>query len=378
MRIVYLIQHTCNAAGMERVLCNKVNWLVEHHGYQIHIVTTDQKGRKPFFDFAPQITHTDLGINYEDNNDKGILRKTISYLCKQRLHRKKLTKLLKTLKADIVISMFGPEVSFLYKIKDSSAKILEIHFSKFFRRQRARKGLIGFSDKIRSLQDEKHVCRYDRFVVLTHEDKTYWGNHPNIEVIHNASTFIPSAQAALDNKRVISVGRLTHQKGFDMLVEAWGLVHARHPDWHLTIVGGGEEQQQRQTQIHALGLSDVIQLIPPTQQIEKEYLDSSIYALSSRYEGFGMVLVEAMACGVPSVAFACKCGPRDIITSEENGILITPGDIPALANGICRLIEDHTLRTEMGIKAAESIRTNFNQEKIMGQWVALFDKLSRE
>lgn len=373
MRIVYCILGIYNSGGMERVLCNKANWLVDA-GYDVSIITTDQKERTPFFSFSPRITHYDLEINYTDLEGLGIARKTIGYLKKQREHRVKLTTLLHQLQADIVISMFGSEVGFLYKIQDGSKKVLEIHFSKYFRLQQARGGLWWAADKWRSIQDERHIRKYDKFVVLTHEDKTYWGDCPNIEVIHNAATFLPSEQASLENKRVISVGRLTHQKGYDMLLEAWKPVHERHPDWKLTIVGGGEEKEQRKQQIMTLGLESSVELLPPTSQIVQEYLDSSIYVLSSRYEGFGMVLVEAMACGLPAVAFSCKCGPRDIITNEKDGLLVETGDLAKLADAICRLIENPDLRLRMGSEAAETIQQKFNPNKIMTQWDQLFNK----
>lgn len=376
MKIVYLILGTFNSGGMERVLCNKANWLTEIAGHSLFIITTDQQGRTPFFNFSSRITHYDLGINYTDLKGFGIAKKTIGYIQKQRLHKSKLSVLLQELQADIVISMFGPEVGFLYQIQDGSRKILEIHFSKYFRMQQARGGLWWVADKWRSIQDQKYIRKYDKFVVLTHEDKTYWGNHANIEVIHNASTFIPSTQATLDNKRVISVGRLTHQKGYDMLVEAWRLVNARHPDWRLTLVGSGEEQEKLQAQIQRLGLSNVIQLLSPTPMIEKEYLDSSIYVLSSRYEGLPMVLLEVMSCGVPAVAFACKCGPRDVITNEKDGLLICPYNIAELAEGICRLIENPYLRRKMGVQAKEIIRHKFSENTIMEQWNTLLNTIA--
>lgn len=374
MKIVYCILGTHNSGGMERVLCNKTNWLIDA-GYDVSIITTDQKERTPFFSFSPHITHYDLGINYSDLEGLNIARKTIGYLKKQREHRAKLEALLYRLHADIVISMFGPEVGFLYKIQDGSKKVLEIHFSKYFRLQQARGGLWWAADKWRSIQDERHIRKYDKFVVLTHEDKTYWGDCPNIEIIHNAATFLPSEQASLENKRVISVGRLTHQKGYDMLLEAWKPVHERHPDWKLAIVGGGEEKEQRKQQIVTLGLESSVELLPPTSQIVQEYLDSSIYVLSSRYEGLPMVLLEAMSCGLPAVAFTCKCGPKDIITDEKDGLLVETGDLAKLADAICRMIENPDLRLRMGSEAAETIREKFNELRIMQQWNDLFLRL---
>lgn len=378
MKIAYCILGTFNSGGMERVLCNKANWLSEKAGYEVSIITTDQKGRSPFFDFSPRIGHYDLGINYCDLPEKGVLQKIGGYLRKQRLHKARLAVLLAELKADVVISMFGTEVGFLPKMKDGSRKVAEIHFSKYFRVQQARGGWRRATDKWRSMRDPKLIRSYDKFVVLTREDKAYWGAHPNTEVIHNASAFVPSLQAELENKRVISVGRLTYQKGYDLLIDAWKLVNARYPDWKLTIVGGGEETEQRRAQIKALGLESAVELMPPTKSIEKEYLDSSIYVLSSRYEGLPMVLLEAMACGVPAVAFACKCGPRDVITPGKDGILVEQGDVGGLARGLIRLMENKDLRVRMGRQAAETVREKFNEQRIMGQWMDLFSGLCRQ
>ena len=124
---------------MERVLANKANYLTEL-GYDITIITTDQRERSPYFQLDPRIKNVDLGINYTDNNNKGLLQKLLSYPRKQKMHRQKLQNILIELKADIVISMFDNDASFMYKIKDGSRKILEIHFSRFKRLQYGRKG----------------------------------------------------------------------------------------------------------------------------------------------------------------------------------------------------------------------------------------------
>lgn len=375
MKILYLIYGTFNSGGMERVLCNKANWLVAH-GYDITIITTDQQDKKSFFDFSTKIEMVDLGVNFTQTNGANIVSKTVQYLKKQRQYRKRLANYLSNHRADIVISMFGAETHWLPILKDGSRKLVEIHFSKYFREQQCRGGLWRLSDLIRSKQDEKAIKKYDRFVVLTNEDKGNWGDCSNIEVIHNASIFAPTAQAELHNKRVISVGRLIYQKGYDMLIDAWTVVAAQHPDWRLTIVGGGEELGQRQAQVKRLGLDGSVELIPPSSTIEREYLDSSIYALSSRYEGLPMVLLETMACGVPVVAFTCKCGPRDVITDGIDGLLVEDGSVQDLATGICKLIENDDLRTRMGAEAARTVRENFNEDKIMAQWVQLFNNLS--
>jgi hypothetical protein len=188
MKIVYCIAGTYNSGGMERVLTDKANWLCDH-GYDIAIVTTDQKGRQPFFALNDNIPCFDLKINYADNNGSSFINKLLHYPIKQCKHKRSLSKLLEKLKADIVVCMFNNDASFIYKIKDGSRKVLEIHFSKFKKLQYGRKGLWRWADKWRTKRDEKIVRHFDKFVVLTKEDASYWGSLPNITVIPNARTF---------------------------------------------------------------------------------------------------------------------------------------------------------------------------------------------
>ena len=236
MKIIYCIACTCHSGGMERVLTNKANYLARH-GYEIVVVTTDQRGKQPFFPLEPSIRSIDLGINYDENNGKSFLNKLLHYPVKQALHRKRLKAVLMKERPNVTVSMFNNDAGFIPGIKDGSAKLLEIHFSKFKRLQYGRKGLWRLADRWRSKQDERTVRKFDRFVVLTEEDKAYWGNLPNIMVIPNAISSIPAGTALLENKRVIAVGRYTFQKGFERLVDAWHLLASRFPDWKLDIIG---------------------------------------------------------------------------------------------------------------------------------------------
>ncbi|MCL1669408.1 glycosyltransferase family 4 protein [Elizabethkingia ursingii] len=376
MKIIYNILGTYNSGGMERVLANKVNYLAGR-GYDITIITTDQQGRKPYFELDPRIECIDLGINYTENIDKGILKKILSYSKKQKSHRKKLENVLIGHKADITISMFDNDASFIYKIKDGSKKVLEIHFSRFKRLQYGRKGIWGIIDKYRSYKDLEIVKKYDRFIVLTHEDKDYWGELSNIRVIPNANSFIPSGYPNLEAKNVIAVGRYDYQKGFDELISVWENVYKLHPDWSLNIFGQGPLKQELQKQINKLGLSEVVHLCPPVKNIEKEYLNSSVLAMTSRYEGLPMALLEAQVCGLPMVAYSCKCGPKDIIHNNINGYLINEGDQKSMAEKLICIINDPILRKEMG---AESLRLSgdYTQDQIMKQWVELFKQVIRD
>lgn len=373
MKIIYCIACTCHSGGMERVLANKANYLARH-GYEIVVVTTDQRGAQPFFLLEPGIRSIDLGINYDENNGKSFLNKLLHYPFKQCRHKKRLKAVLMEERPDVTVSMFNNDAGFIPGIKDGSAKLLEIHFSKFKRLQYGRKGLWKLADRWRSKQDEKTVRKFDRFVVLTEEDKAYWGNLPNIMVIPNAISGIPAGTALLENKRVIAVGRYTYQKGFERLVDAWHLLASRFPDWKLDIIGDGEERPLLEQRIRSYGLERQVTLTRPTQEIGKVYQEASILASSSRYEGLPMVLLEAQSFGIPIVAFQCKCGPKDVVSDGINGYLVPEGDIAGMSQRLEILMKDVTLRKRMGLKAKESA-LRFNEEVIMKKWMYTFQTL---
>ena len=373
MKIVYCIAKTHNSGGMERVLANKANYLIRH-GYEVTIITTDQQGKEPFFSLDERIQCYDLEVNYEENNGKSFINKLIHYPFKQAKHKRGLSALLKSLKADIVISMFCNDVSFITNIKDGSRKVLEIHFSKFKRLQYGRKGIWKLADWYRSKTDKKIIGAFDKFVVLTEEDRGYWGELSNIEVIPNMLSFSPKNVAALKNRKVIAIGRYTHQKGFDYLIHAWKIVCEHHTDWTLDIIGGGELMQELQSLIDENHLGEYVHLVSPTTHIEEIYQQASILVMSSRYEGLPMVLLEAEAFGLPIVSFACKCGPRDIITDGIEGFLVPEGNINILAAKVIELMDDETLRLRMGI-AAKLNSERFSEADIMNKWMKLFQSL---
>ena len=377
MKIIYCTHSLCNPGGMERVLVNKVTYIVERLHWDISIVTTDQKGRPSFYPLPAGVRVTDLGINYSDDNVKSVTGKILGYLQKRRRHKRLLTSLLEREKPDIVVSLYPSESSFIPDIKDGSKKVLELHFCKYFRLQYGRKGLLGMIDKWRTHQDERIVRRFDKFVVLTNEDKEYWGNLHNIEVIPNAAMNMGGHFSDVANHRVIAVGRLDYQKGFDRLIQAWCYIQrdGRYQDWHLDIFGQGEWHEMLENMISERNLNDSIRLNNPTNQIGREYAQSSLIVMTSNYEGFGMVLVEAMACGVPAVAFDCKCGPRDIISDGENGLLVPNGDIPGLAEAMMKLMGDYELRRRMSGKARQVVDT-YSEKAVMDKWVRLFTSLA--
>lgn len=374
MKLIYCIRAIYNPGGMERVLLNKVSYWVEKLGWSVTIVTTDQQNRPPFYPFPKQVRMIDLGINYADDNDKNVWLKIIGYLFRKRRHRKRLTVLLQKEKADIVVSLYPSESSFLPNIKDGSRKVLELHFCKFFRLQYGRSGLLGAIDKWRTMQDENIARKFDKFVVLTDEDRGYWGKLPNIEVIPNAAMHIGKEYSNVSNLRVIAVGRLDYQKGFDRLIQAWNIVQqqGQYTDWTLDIFGQGEWHNLLQQMIDERGLD--VHIYPPTQNIGDEYAKSSLLVMSSNYEGFPMVMIEAMACGLPVVSYDYKCGPKDIIRHGENGLLVPNGNIEKLAEAMMRLMGSKLYREKLADNARKIV-DKYSEEAVMSKWLELFSSL---
>ncbi len=377
MKIKYCIHSIYNPGGMERVLLNKACWLSEKLGWDVTVVTTDQHGRPPFYPFPERVRMIDLGINYSEDNCKPLYQKIAGYLRKRRKHKELLTELLMREEADLVVSLYPSESSFIPDIKDGSKKVLELHFCKFFRLQYGRKGMIGLIDRLRTRQDERIAAKFDKFVVLTNEDRGYWGDMRNIEVIPNAAREIDAPNTDVESsRRIIAVGRMDYQKGYDRLVEAWRIVKENgYPEWTLDIFGQGEWREMLQERIDRYGLQDSMKLNAPTKEIEREYEKSAMLVMSSNYEGFPMVMIEAMAAGLPVVAFDFKCGPRDIIDGD-NGVIVENGDVEGLAKGMMRLMEDEELRGRMS-EGARKVVERYSEEVVMEKWVELFEGLGR-
>lgn len=373
MKILYNIAGTRHSGGMERILAVKSNWLVSN-GYEVVIVTTDQCGESSFFKMDERIRRIDLDVNYEENNGKSVIDKIVHYPFKQLKHRRGLRHVLETEKPDICVSMFCNDAGFLWKMREKSKMVLEVHFCRFKRLQYARTGIWGAIDKIRSKQEERLVRKYDRFVVLTEEDKGYWGDSKSIVTIPNSRSFVPSTISELNEKKVIAVGRYTYQKGFDLLIDAWKTVHRECPEWKLDIVGEGEDRDKLQKQIIDCGLEGVITLTGVKHDLEEVYSHASLLVMSSRYEGFGLVITEAFSYGLPVVSFDCKCGPKDIISDGVDGYLVSFGDLDGLSRKILSIIKDDELRRSMG-KAARISSERYDIDTVMKQWDSLFRSL---
>lgn len=374
MKILYCIPGLYNSGGMERVLSCKANYLASR-GYEISIVTTEQRGRALFFPLDERIKTYDLGINYEVSNGS-LWGKLVGFFFLQRRHRARLEALVEELHPDVMVSMFGNDERIVPCLKDGSRKVLEYHFSKLKRLQYGRQGLWRYLDLWRMRADERIVQLFDRFVVLTEEDRALWGSLSNMEVIPNPLPFESQAMSSLEHKRVIAAGRYEYQKNFADLISIWAKVSPLHPDWRLAIYGDGSLRQELEALVLRLGLTETLSLLPATRDMHREYLHSAIYALTSHYEGLPMVLIEAQSMGLPIVSYTCQCGPRDIVSEGEDGFLVDLYDKDRFALRLSQLMADSDLRQRMGARAREA-SSRYELDQVMAQWEALFASLER-
>ena len=377
MHILYIYAEISIKGGTDKILVEKANYLVSH-GYDVTIVTESQMGKPLSFKLEDKVCHIDMGLDFGKQYTQGSFRRFLTYSSLMRQYKSRLKKVVNQQRPDIIISAMGRSLSLLSKMDYDGVKIGEAHTTKTHLRSLHLMEQRGGVFKVIAKYMRWKMCRYasklDALVLLTQNDAEDWKSVAKTFVIPNPISFFPKESAELVNKQVIMVGRYNDAKGYDYLIPSWEIVHQRHPDWTLNVYGSGELRGQVTEWIREKHLESSIMMHDPVDNIMEKYVESSICVLSSRYEGFSLVILEAMACGVPVVSFDCPYGPRNIIKNDEDGILIEPLNYQALANGICKLMEDEDLRIQLGTNARNNV-LRFSQDSIMGQWENLFHKL---
>lgn len=361
MKILYITNGITGAGGLERVLAVKASKLAEM-GHEVHILTLNHNDAAIFYDFSPKIIYHDIKVTGS----------FISYILK---YRKGIGHVIKDIKPDVIsVCDDGLKGFFIPLLFKGCPIIYERHVSKIIAIGPDPSLLKRIFTTLKFGLMNSLAKNFDRFVVLTRDNISEWKLN-NIVVIPNPLSFYPDSSSTLQNKKVIAVGKQSFQKGYDRLLESWQFVQMEHPDWELDIYGKFNPSQKLEEQAERLGITRSVNFYEAVRNIEEKYLESSIYVMSSRFEGFGMVLIEAMACGVPCVSFDCPCGPSDIIQHDVDGFLVKNGDINSLAVHISKLISDETMRKEMGKNAKQDVK-RFLPEIIIKKWDDLFKELT--
>ncbi len=382
MRIAYVYTTLSTMGGTDRVLVTKANYFAEHCGYEVYIITDSQAGRPDVFPLSPKVKRIDLGLDFSEQYRHGLLGRTWVYFTLMPQYKRKLKETLTDLKPDIVLTALGREMDFLTSLHDGSLKVGESHVAKHFARNFHLMEARGFPYKQVAhywrKKQERAVSKLDALVLLTEHDAESWAPIIQSTVIPNPVTIdTPLGKSDCTSKRIISVGRYEEQKGYDMLIPAWALVSRHHPDWQLDLYGEGTLVDALNRQIQEAGVSETMHLHAPVKNIADKYTESSFYVMSSRFEGFGLVLVEAMQCGLPCVSFNCPHGPSDIIRNGEDGLLVENGSVTELAKAIEFMIDHEEIRQEMGRKALiNSMR--YAPDRVMKLWTDLFERLLTE
>lgn len=383
MKLLYVYHSLSTRGGLERVLADKMNWLADVAGYDVYFLTTDQLGDAPAYPISDKIHW----LRYEEKRFHNIYK--VSYPKRyfalrsyNKYLKRSLESALKEVRPDVLISTTSFAMEVVASMRTAAKKVCESHIAypyimKAGPKHRYMPKLEYVFKTLYDIQFRSVIKAYDELVVLTQDDHNYWKPYRTTTVIPNPVTSYPDEVSPLEEegrKSIISVGRLHGQKGYDMLIEAWSRLAEKHKGWHIDIFGDGVERQKYLDMIASKGLQEGIIIHPSSNQIYAEYQKADFLVLSSRAEGFGLVLAEAMACGRPCVAFDCESGPRDIIADKEDGLLVPAENVDKLTEAIDWMIEHPSERCAMGRLARENAK-RYAIDSVMPLWMTLFERL---
>lgn len=369
MKVIYITDALAVWGGIERVLRDKMDYLVAH-GYEVYVVTTDQGPHEIPYPLDRRIHVYDLGIQFHHQYRYHGVKRLAKYFEFGRLFRKRLKRIIKEIIPDILICIRPEALRDIVSVAGMIPVICESH-SMFNAKHYER---ASFMYRLKLRFSLLKLSEISMLVALTEGDANDWKRNcknvcviPNIVQLNDTDVYSDCL-----SKKVVFAGRFSRQKDIGSLFEIWKLVHKRHPDWDLNAYGEGEQWQKyvELTKNSAINMY----VYPPSPNIFNHYKESSILLMTSLYEPFGLVLPEAMSCGLPVVAFDCPYGPADIITDGVDGFLIEGRDINAYADKVCLLIENVELRKKMGQAAILSAK-RYDKTYIMPQWESLFKEL---
>lgn len=365
-KLLYVIASLEGSGGSERALTTRVNYLLEKYNYDITIVTTNKNSIKSYYPLNSKIKLVNIPIDFRKNNLKN---KLLSLFFNNHIEEKPLLEFIEKNKFDIC-SSFGAE-TFLYK-QIEQHKFIKIKENRFTYKKLLSDEKLSFQKKIwryfRFRNSVKVMQKMDYLITLTEEDAVFWKRYmKKVYVIPNFININSFEKAPLNNNSVIGVGRLEKEKDYHSLILAFKKVVEKKPDCTIRIFGEGSLRNDLEKLIRTLNLQDNIILKGATKDINKEYLKSSLFVMTSQYEGFPNSMLEAMAHGLPIVAFESVGGVKVLLENQKNGFLVKNRSIDDLAKGIITLIENEDLRIRMGEQSIQ-IAKQYSEKEIMERW----------
>lgn len=368
-------------AGMERILTFKMNDIADHTRHQVYFTTYEQGDVLIPFPLSEKVVYAPVKAMIAGREHLAFAQWIPAYVRTRKLFKTELENLLDSVNPDILIC-----TTYSFSVLDLILLLSEKRGVKTVVESHTKAETVLLSGKYTYNRFLYPVMRWwDRFILkrlhrgtclvaLTQADAVYWKKYiPRVEIIPNMITITPSVVSDYESKNVISVGRYSYEKGFDRLIEAWNLIACKHPDWKLYIYGNGDRTAFEEL-VERYRLEDSIFCMPATDDIVSKYTQCSIYAMSSRYEGFGLVLTEAMSCGLPCVSFDCPYGPSEIIDDGKDGYLVENNNVYMFADKISKLMEDSGLRRKLGSMARQNV-VRYNKQNMMARWITLLETL---
>ena len=369
MRLLYFIPLLSTKGGQERTLIDKANWLAEH-GHEVLFVTYANDGPLAY-SLNEKVKHIDFACPFFHIYQSSFFCRFHAALKLKRIFRQKMKETITTFQPDAIVVAFPLTEFFLddlIRIVGRTPVIVESHLAYGYEAIER-----GYTEKILDVffPPQRAVRKSDLLVALTERDAKIWRKHHHrVCVIPNPITYYPVPLPNVEkiDGRIICVGRISPQKRFDRMVDAFALIADKYPKWRIDIYGGGEEQGLflLNQQIRARGLEGRVIVYPPVNDIYVEYQRSQFLVLSSDFEGFGLVIVEAMACGIPVIATDCPSGPSEIIDDGKTGLLAKM-DVKDLADKMEWMITHEEERKNMGAQAYEAV-ARYRKDIIIPEW----------
>ena len=365
MKILYIFRSLAVWGGIERILVEKMNQLVTMYGYEVYLLTTDQGNHPVPYRLEKGVHHEDLCIRFHQQYKYPIIQRQLVSNHLKKQFEQRLSERLSTIRPNIITCTTANYVDLgcIVRQKKNIPLVVESHS---ICRRTLGHGNSWLARKWNRHQYLRSLKKANVLVALTEGDAADWKQfHPSVQVIPNMVSLNEGACSEQNQKRVIFVGRLDYQKRPMEAIRIWQMVWPHHQDWQLDIYGEGEQRQEIEETADQLNMN--IHVHQPTGNIFDCYRESSILVSTSLFEPFGLVLPEAMSCGVPVIAYNCLFGPSSIVTDGKDGFLVANGDHQAFSDRLCLLMSDDTLRKEMGQRAIKT-SLRFSANTIMPLW----------